>query len=338
MRAPGVGVRRPAMRTVPRPLLGELLLVVAACGRTTDDYAERSNALATASSVAAANARSLATAKQARASDNPRKTTKRTRPAIEIVALERAPTGEELDTKPPACMMRSDSPAVVRVNGHRVELTWGGGSDQYLTVSERGTKLWQQEFESDHLGPRHCTRDNWHVVIAGDLSRHAFDTISGERLARVDDVVVAPNQQWALILPVLHPNARCFEETEVFRLPLDGTGPKRALDTPPRPPSRRCAGNEDQSENDYSRLEQPAMAISPDSKLYAYLDWNELSLYDSRTDTLVATREAPSTKNGEPYFIAFLSFTSSGRYLVVDLRDEGELWYEIRRDRNGFTR
>jgi hypothetical protein len=157
-----------------------------------------------------------------------------------------------------------------------------------------------------------------HVLFAGapDSGAFAYDLASGKKLASVQDLVFAPNGDFALSPPPFEKTG-CANRSRVFRIPLDGSAKPHAIDTAPMRKEVLWTEEGAIPKGNFT----VAAAISPKGNDYAVLSRDELALFDAKTDRKIASFEAPPFDERVGGHNA-VAFSQSGKYLVVTHADE----------------
>ncbi|MFO0554425.1 MAG: hypothetical protein U0271_38945 [Polyangiaceae bacterium] len=250
-----------------------------------------------------------------------------------LKALKKRPKGEKLaGTDPsPSCSSEEDESDKGPFTIHFAKRTLSvdlGPKINNMTVSEHGKPLW-----SKYIGSAGgvdastvCVSQGWGVVIAGHY-RHGYDVydvLTGKKLGPGDVAVYSPDLSWALVPPSVQWATSSFQVSRTYRIMLDGSKPPYPLDTPP------VARDEEHGHQD-----APQVAISPDGKRYAIVSSKELALYSAKTDQKIARLARPAISDDQrDRNDTTLSFSASGRYLVVEHEEPREAhWYRIDRAR-----
>lgn len=261
-----------------------------------------------------------------------------------LVRLAKRPAGEERaeKTRLPACAgMEEGLPKdiSVRSRGRTLTVSVSGAGGSYAAVHEGRRLLWQR-FVGSAGGAdatRVCASDGWGVVVAGHY-RHGddvYDLFTGKKLGPGDVAAYAPDLSWALVPPQFSwASDSCLQMTRVFRVPLHGPRRPYALDMPPVWPM--CDETEPGTPAMGQRPLPASVAISPDGQYYAIATRAELALYRASDDEKIARLDRPRFATIDFRRLDRLSFSRSGRYLVLafDERDgvpDDEIWYRVDR-------
>lgn len=243
---------------------------------------------------------------------------------VRLVRLSKRPSGETPapPTRAPSCAGEEDglpSSITVRSRGRTLRVSIEGDT---AAVYEGRRLLWRRHVGSagGANATKACASDGWGVVIAGHY-RHGYDVYDlfhGKMLGPGDVVAYAPDFTWGLVPPQLGwATDSCFPIARTFRVSFDGSRRPHALDTPPV--RELCADPEPPAGR--GTPTPPLVAISPDGRHYAVASPVELALYRASDDRKIARFDHPRFDAGGGRRLNRLTFSRSGRYLVLG-RDE----------------
>jgi hypothetical protein len=172
-------------------------------------------------------------------------------------------------------------------------------------------------------------------ILVGKQSRRGIviiDLESGKELADGGDLTVSPNGKWTIVPPWFSWQSECFTDTRTFRITIQGRVETKVVDTMDKKES--CPGVDSQKSG------VTAAAVSRDGKLYAMVRARRsyetgktedglIKLFNSSDD-----KEIASLRTSFPRDFHALSFTMSGKYLVLeDSMEEAkikkDLWLRI---------
>jgi hypothetical protein len=195
-----------------------------------------------------------------------------------------------------------------------IELVQDGG-DRKVHVTDGRRELYDIAEGSPSFA---YSWDGFHVLFAGNSHEaYAYDLSNGKKLASIDDLVFSPDGTFALSPPPFEASG-CANRSRVFRIPLDGSAKPYAIDTAPMKKEVLCTEEGAVPRGNFREY----VAISPKGHYYAVLSRDELGLYDSKNDSLLASYDAPpyDARDGGHNEI---SFATKGKYLVIAHENDG---------------
>jgi len=142
--------------------------------------------------------------------------------------------------------------------------------------------------------PEFWGQPDWAVIFMSQSRRGTllYDRASSKRIGDggYGDIIVAPDDKWALATPWFNPFTLCYDDLRPARVALTRRASVRRVAITPLKEADRCS-------DDITPARALAAAIAPDGKRYAFLqvsrDGNgRIELFRSRDNKRVATFDA----------------------------------------------